>query len=81
MIIAGESIPSEMETTFRKCQSDTYIVYCPIIFDRLVKSSDTDPLLMVHIGPKMLTPFENMALVGSKEEASNRERERESGET
>lgn len=67
MIIAEESIPSEMETTFRKCQSDTCIVYCPIIFDRLVMSSDADPLLMVHIGPNTLMPFENMALIGSKE--------------
>lgn len=61
MIIAGGSIPIRRETMFRKCQYDTYIVYHPFvperqnittIFERLVKSADTDPLLMVHIVQK-----------------------------
>lgn len=86
MIIAGASIPIRRETTFRKCQYDTYIVYCPfvaerqnitIIFERLVKSADTDPLLKVHIGPKTLMPSENTALTGSKGEASNRGRQQQ----
>lgn len=90
MIIAGESIPRRMETVFRKCQSDTYIVYCPfvperqnvtIIFESLVKSADTNPLLMVHIGRNTLMPSENIALTGSKGETSNRERQQQSKKT
>lgn len=86
-IIAGESIPRRIETVFRKCQSDTYIVYCyfvqmrknvTIIFDRLIKSADTDPLLMICIGPNTLMPSENMALIRSKGEDSNTERQQQS---
>lgn len=90
MIIAGESMPRRIETVFRKCQSDAYIVYChsvpvrknvTIIFDRLIKSADTDPLLMVCIDPNTLMPSENMTLIRSKGEDSNMERQQHSRKT
>lgn len=76
MIIAGESIKRRMKTVFRKCQSDTDSIYCPfgperktvtIISVKLVKSADTDLLLMTHIGPNPLMLSENMALKSSRE--------------
>lgn len=64
-----------MKTMFRKYQSDTYSIYYPFgperktvtIFVRLVKSADTDLLLMAHIGPNPFMLSENMALKGSRE--------------
>lgn len=76
MIIAGESIKRKMKTVFRKYQSDTYSINCPfgperqavtIIFVKLVKSADTDLLLMAHIARNPFILSENVALKGSRE--------------
>lgn len=84
MIITGESIKRRMKTVSRKYQSNSYSIYCPsgperqtvtIIFMSLVKSADTDLLLMALIGTNPLMLSENMALKGLKGEARIRKRQ------
>lgn len=79
MIVAEESIKRRMKIVFRKCQSNTYSIYCPfgperhtvtIFFVRLVMSGDTDLLLMAHIGLNPLMLSGNMTLKGSREKPS-----------